>query len=72
MINQYFFYKERNKMENNKNLETHNENLKTLKKGYFEKYPLLNKIKKGSFLKKLPFKPYRLDAIQGIFLIQKI
>ena len=50
-------------MENNKNLETHNENFRTLKRGYFEKYPLLNKIKKGSFLKKLPFKPYRLDAV---------
>ena len=30
------------------------------------------RIKKGSFFKKLPFKPYRLDAYKGIFLIQKI
>ena len=36
------FYKERNKMEKNKNLGTHNENLRTLKKGFPERKPPLD------------------------------
>jgi hypothetical protein len=32
-------------MEKNKNPETHNENFRTLKKGYSEKYPSLSCIK---------------------------